>query len=114
MLASLNHPSIAQIYGVEEWALIMELVEGEMLHGPLPIETALESARQIAEALEDHEKGFIHRDLNPSNIKMTPEGRAKAWISGWRKRLQARARPTLSGRNLLALAVFLIENPLLN
>ena len=86
-----------------------------MLHGPLPIETALDDARQIAEALEDaHEKGVIHRDLNPSNIKMTPEGRAKAWISGWRKRLQARGRPTLSGRNLLALAVFLIENPLLN
>jgi serine/threonine-protein kinase len=86
-----------------------------MLHGPLPIETALDYARQIAEALEDaHEKGVIHRDLKPSNFKVTPEGRAKAWISGWRKRLQATARPALSSCNLLALPVFLIENPLLS
>src|SRR5499425_1096259 len=52
VLASLNHPNIAAIYGVEERALIMELVEGETLHGPLPVETALNYARQIAEAVE--------------------------------------------------------------
>ena len=58
-LAALNHPNIAQIYGVEKRALVMELVEGEPLRGPLPLETALDSARQIAEALETaHEKGI--------------------------------------------------------
>jgi len=58
VLASLNHPNIAQIYGIEERALVMELVEGETLRGPLPLDTALEYARQIADALEAaHEKG---------------------------------------------------------
>src|SRR5215472_9505686 len=66
VLAALNHPNIAAIYGVEERALIMELVEGEPLRGPLPLETALNYARQIAEALEAaHEKGIVHRDLKP-------------------------------------------------
>src|ERR1700739_4806631 len=65
VLASLNHPNIAAIYGVEERALIMELVEGETLHGPLTVETALDYARQIADALEyAHERGGAHRDLN--------------------------------------------------
>jgi serine/threonine protein kinase/Tol biopolymer transport system component len=78
VLASLNHPHIAQIYGVEERALAMELVEGETLQGPLPIETALNYARQIADALEAaHEKGIIHRDLKPANIMITPEGVVK-------------------------------------
>src|SRR6476661_3865479 len=64
VLAALNHPNIAAIYGVEEPALVMELVEGETLNGPLPLETALDYARQIADALEAaHEKGIIHRDL---------------------------------------------------
>src|SRR5262252_2905027 len=59
VLAALNHPNIAAIYGVEERALIMELVEGEPLRGPLPLETALNYARQIAEALGTaHEKGI--------------------------------------------------------
>src|SRR5215470_9119156 len=66
VLASLNHPNIAQIYGVEERALVMELVEGKPLKGPLPLDTALEYARQIADALEAaHEKGIVHRDLKP-------------------------------------------------
>jgi serine/threonine-protein kinase len=78
VLASLNHPNIAHIYGVEEHALVMELVEGEDLHGPLPLDTALQYARQIAEALEAaHEKGIIHRDLKPANIKVTPQGVVK-------------------------------------
>ncbi len=78
VLASLNHPNIAQIYGVEERALVMELVEGETLKGPLPLETALNCARQIAEALEAaHEKGITHRDLKPANIKVTPAGVVK-------------------------------------
>src|SRR5579864_1564415 len=79
VLASLNHPNIAQIYGFEESsgvrALVMELVPGETLKGPLPLETALHFAKQIAEALEAaHEKGITHRDLKPANIMVTPAG----------------------------------------
>src|SRR5215831_7305872 len=78
VLASLNHPNIAHIYGVEEQALVMELVEGDTLSGPPPIETVLLYARQIAEALEyAHERGVIHRDLKPANIKVTTEGMVK-------------------------------------
>src|SRR5580704_9992129 len=78
VLASLNHPNIAQIYGVEDHALVMELVEGENLKGPLPLETALNYARQIADALEAaHDKGIIHRDLKPANIMITPAGVVK-------------------------------------
>jgi eukaryotic-like serine/threonine-protein kinase len=87
VLASLNHPNIAMIYGVEEADgkrfLVLELVEGETLaerlsQGPPPIEDALEICLQIAEGLEGaHEKNIIHRDLKPSNVKMTPEGKVK-------------------------------------
>src|SRR6202451_3500641 len=78
VLASLNHPNIAQIYGVEERALVMELVAGETLKGPLPLDTALDYARQIADALEAaHEKNIIHRDLKPANIMITPAGVVK-------------------------------------
>jgi serine/threonine-protein kinase len=78
VLASLNHPNIAAIYGVEERALVMELVEGERLPRGLPTETALNYACQIAEALEyAHERGVVHRDLKPANIKVTPEGKVK-------------------------------------
>jgi serine/threonine-protein kinase len=75
VLASLNHPNIAQIHAIEERALVMELVEGEVLRGPQPLETALDYARQIADALEAaHEKGITHRDLKPANIMVTPQG----------------------------------------
>src|SRR5271155_4151653 len=75
VLASLNHPNIAQIYGIEDRALVMELVEGRTLQGPLPLETALNYAKQIADALEAaHEKNIIHRDLKPANIMVTPAG----------------------------------------
>ncbi|HVO97400.1 MAG TPA: serine/threonine-protein kinase [Bryobacteraceae bacterium] len=78
VLASLNHPHIAQIYGVEERALVMELVPGQILKGPLPLATALNYAKQIAEALEAaHEKGIVHRDLKPANIMVTPDGVVK-------------------------------------
>ena len=79
VLASLNHPNIAQIYGIEESstgrALVMELVPGQTLKGPLPLEEALRIAGQIADALEAaHEKGITHRDLKPANIMITPAG----------------------------------------
>jgi serine/threonine protein kinase len=78
VLASLNHPNIAHIYGVEERALVMELVEGESPKGPMPFEDAWKIAMQIADALEyAHERGVIHRDLKPANVKVTPEGVVK-------------------------------------
>src|SRR3954471_16361498 len=74
VLASLNHPNIAAIHGVEERAIVMELVEGQTLSGPLPLDTALSVIHQLIDALEyAHEKGVIHRDLKPANIKVTPE-----------------------------------------
>ncbi|HUA59307.1 MAG TPA: protein kinase [Verrucomicrobiae bacterium] len=77
-LASLNHPNIAAIYGIEQGAIVMELVEGEELSGPVPVDTALEYARQIAAGLEAaHEKGIVHRDLKPANIKVTADGVVK-------------------------------------
>jgi serine/threonine protein kinase len=78
VLASLNHPNIANIYGAEERALVMELVEGEPPKGPMPFEDAWKIALQIADALEyAHDKGVIHRDLKPANVKVTPEGVVK-------------------------------------
>ena len=83
VLASFNHPHIGMLHGLEEsgghLALILELVEGETLaerlaRGPVPVKSALNWARQIAEALDAaHEKGIVHRDLKPANIKITPE-----------------------------------------
>jgi serine/threonine-protein kinase len=88
LLASLNHPNIAAICGLEESGgtsfLVLELVEGDTLAdrikaGPIPVEESLKSAIQIAEALEAaHEKGVIHRDLQSANIKVTPDGKAPA------------------------------------
>jgi Tol biopolymer transport system component/predicted Ser/Thr protein kinase len=78
VLATLNHPNIASIYGVEQNAIVMELVAGDDLKGLLPIETAVAYARQIAMGLEAaHEKGVVHRDLKPANIKVTAEGTIK-------------------------------------
>ncbi len=92
VLAALNHPNIAHIYGIEDRALIMELVEGENLQGPLPTETARNYARQIADALEAaHEKGIVHRDLKPANIMITPTGVVKVLDFG----LAAVAQPSV-------------------
>jgi serine/threonine protein kinase len=83
VLAALNHPHIAAIYGVEDRALVMELVEGETLadriaQGPISVEEATPIARQIAEAIEAaHEKNIVHRDLKPANVKFTSEGTVK-------------------------------------
>src|SRR6266404_4903568 len=86
VLAALNHPNIAQVYGIEEHALIMELVEGDPLKGPLPVEMALHYARQIADALEAaHEKGIVHRDLKPANVMITPVGVVKVLDFGLAK-----------------------------
>ena len=99
VLAALNHPNIAQIYGLEESsdvrALVMELVPGETLKGPLPLETALNYARQIADALEAaHEKGITHRDLKPANIMVTPAGLVKVLDFGLAK---AAEEPSAAG-----------------
>src|SRR5215468_10424215 len=78
ILASLNHPNIAHIYGVEDRALVMELVEGESPKGPMPFDEAWHIASQIAAALEyAHDKGIVHRDLKPANVRVTPEGVVK-------------------------------------
>ena len=100
-LATLNHPHIAQIYGLEDVpataerpatsALVMELVEGEDLarrltRGPVPLDEVWPLARQIAEALEAaHEAGIVHRDLKPANIRVTPDGVVKVLDFGLAK-----------------------------
>ncbi|MDQ3168852.1 MAG: protein kinase [Acidobacteriota bacterium] len=95
-LASLNHPHIAQIYGIENDALIMELVDGEDLsariaRGPMPSAEALPIAQQIADALEAaHERGIIHRDLKPANIKVSADGAVKVLDFGLAKAIEGR------------------------
>jgi serine/threonine protein kinase len=101
VLASLNHPNIAGIYGLEESggvsALVMELVEGEDLaahiaRGPIALPDALPIAKQIAEALEAaHEQGIIHRDLKPANIKVRPDGTVKVLDFGLAKAMDPSA-----------------------
>jgi serine/threonine protein kinase/Tol biopolymer transport system component len=89
VIASLNHPNICQLYDVGPNYLVMELVEGENLSGPLPVETALNYARQMAEALETaHEKGIVHRDLKPGNVKITPAGVVKVLDFGLAKAVE--------------------------
>ena len=114
LLASLNHPHIGAVYGVEQsdgvHALVMELVEGEDLaqriaRGPIPLADALPIAKQIAEALEAaHEQGIIHRDLKPANIRVREDGTVKVLDFGLAKVLDppsadgdAMNSPTLSG-----------------
>src|ERR1022692_869570 len=90
VLASLNHPNIATIYGVEDGAIIMELVEGQSPAGPLFAEAALPLIHQLIDALESaHEKGVAPRDLNPANIEVTPEGVLKVLDFGLAKIAQS-------------------------
>ena len=106
-LASLNHPNIAQIYGVQETegnvAIVMELVEGEDLatrvaRGPLTWSDAQPIARQIAEALDAaHERGIVHRDLKPANIRITPDETVKILDFGLAKAVARRRAGTGSG-----------------
>src|SRR5574337_73518 len=113
VLASLNHPNIAAIYGFEDssstHALVMELAEGPTLadrikQGAVPFDEALPIAKQIAEGLEyAHERGIVHRDLKPSNVKVTPQGAVKILDFGLAKAIEGDAgassvesSPTLS------------------
>ena len=110
MLAALNHPGVAAIYGLEEadgtQFIVMELVPGETLserisNGPVPLVDALRISRQIAEALEAaHERGIIHRDLKPANIKVTPEGRVKVLDLGLAKVFDTRESGSNSDASL--------------
>src|SRR5438876_187203 len=106
VLASLNHPHIAQIYGHEIAAgspcLVLEFVDGEtlqerLLRGPIPIPEALEIARQIADALSAaHDRGVIHRDLKPANVKITPSDQVKVLDFGLAKTLEPAPDQALS------------------
>jgi serine/threonine protein kinase/Tol biopolymer transport system component len=115
VLASLNHPNIAAIYGVEDRALIMEMVDGPMLseriaEGAIPLEEATPIIGQLIDALEyAHEKCVVHRDLKPANVKITPEGRVKVLDFGLAKAFGAEvsagdpaSSPTLTMRATLA------------
>jgi serine/threonine-protein kinase len=109
LLASLNHSNIAQVYGLEHvgtgGCIVMELVEGETLadklkHGPIPLDEAIEIAKQLADALAAaHERGIVHRDLKPANIKLSPNGTVKVLDFGLAKPLAARS---FSGSSMLA------------
>src|SRR5262245_59771958 len=125
LLASLNHPNIAAVYGLERangvTAIVLELVEGETIAEklgqqrqegrdgqrregrPLPLDEALPIARQIAEALEAaHDKGVIHRDLKPANVKVTPDGKVKVLDFGLAKLTDSVAAGLQSGPSVTA------------
>jgi serine/threonine protein kinase len=119
VLASLNHPNIAHIHGLEESngvkALVMELVEGEDLaqriaRGPIPLDEALPIARQIADALEAaHDHGIIHRDLKPANIKVRPDGTVKVLDFGLAKAVDPTAGSSATAMNSPTLSLHATE-----
>ncbi len=110
MLAALNHPNISSIYGIEEFAdgtcLVLELVDGEIPVGPLPVGKAIDYALQIAEAIQAaHDKGIVHRDLKPANIKVTRQGKVKVLDFGLAKVLMgARLLERIPERRSLSLS----------
>jgi eukaryotic-like serine/threonine-protein kinase len=110
-LAALNHPNIAAIYGLQDGAIVMELVEGPTLAErlttrPIPIDEALKIAAQIADALEAaHEKGIVHRDLKPANIKVPAEGAVKVLDFGLATAVQARDRESADPANSPTLTI---------
>jgi serine/threonine protein kinase/Tol biopolymer transport system component len=110
LLASLNHPNIGAIYGLEDKALILELVDGPTLadriaQGALPLDEAVPIARQIAEALEiAHEQGVIHRDLKPANIKLRGDGTVKVLDFGLAKLHEPNAAEASSAPNFATLS----------
>jgi hypothetical protein len=111
VLASLNHPNIAHIYGIEDVAIVMELVEGEDLaqriaRGPIPLDEALPIARQIAEALEAaHDHHIIHRDLKPANIKLRADGTVKVLDFGLAKAVDPTAGSSATAMNSPTLSI---------
>jgi predicted Ser/Thr protein kinase len=111
VLASLNHPNIAGIYGIESAALVMEFVEGDDLSkliasGPMPLSELLPIAKQIADALEAaHEQGIIHRDLKPANIKVKADGTVKVLDFGLAKALGSDASSVIDVMNSPTLTV---------
>jgi Tol biopolymer transport system component/tRNA A-37 threonylcarbamoyl transferase component Bud32 len=125
MLAALNHPNIAQIYGLEEFentpCIAMELVDGETLaervrSGPMPVDETLSIARAIAEALEAaHEKGIVHRDLKPANVMVTLESQVKVLDFGLAKALEpasavagdATVEPTITSPTMARMGIIL-------
>jgi len=119
VLASLNHPNIAHIHGLEEssgmTALVLELVEGEDLaqriaRGPIPLDEALPIARQIAEALEAaHDHGIIHRDLKPANIKVRPDGTVKVLDFGLAKAIGPSGGSSATAMNSPTLSIHATE-----
>ena len=120
LLASLNHPNIATIYGLEksdgQRFLVMELVEGDTIaerikKRSLPVEETLEICHQIAEALETaHEKGIIHRDLKPANIKVTPEGKVKVLDFGLAKAFETAVSGEVQGVDLSKSPTITVES----
>jgi Tol biopolymer transport system component len=117
-LASLNHPNIAAIYGLEESGgvdcLVLELVEGETLRGPLPVETALDYAHQVAQALEtSHSKGIIHRDLKPANVKVTPEGKVKVLDFGLARAIHGNEEPEVHSSTVTAIGTMTLTGHML-
>src|ERR1700680_338427 len=106
VLASLNHSNIAAIYGVEDRALVMELVEGDSPKGPLPFEEAWKLASQMVAALEyAHDRGIVHRDLKPANIKVTPEGAVKLLDFGLAKAFTNQREAQASSENSPTLTI---------
>jgi serine/threonine-protein kinase len=123
VLASLNHPNIAHIHGVDDSsgtpALIMELVDGPTLSdriakGPISLDEALPIAKQIAEALEAaHEQGIVHRDLKPANIKVRPDGTVKVLDFGLAKAFDPANGSNVSATNLQTITARTVQGVIL-